>query len=194
MVHSLLRDVIAPKDSDITETLLCEQSTTSSMIESCCNITRAFGQSGSQPAYPQQQSWPLPSLQPEQPACPQELLPQQSLSPQQRPKPVQSHFESHAMSNTSDTQALLVQIMSMLAILHTIKELTNQSTSHASSSDTITANILTAIVHISDQIANAHVHSNAQTDISEDCSPAGDCALGEASHHDAAACRVSDAP
>jgi hypothetical protein len=98
------------------------------------------------------------------------------------------------MSNTSDTQALLVQIISMLAILHTIKELTNQSTSHASSSDTITANILTAIVHISDQIANAHVHSNAQTDISEDCSPAGDCALGEASHHDAAACRVSDAP
>ena len=67
------------------------------------------------------------------------------------------------MSNTSDTQALLVQIMSMLAILHTIKELTNQSTSHASSSDTITANILTAIVHISDQIANAHVRSNAQT-------------------------------
>ena len=67
------------------------------------------------------------------------------------------------MSNTSDTQALLVQIMSMLAILHTIKELTNQSTSHASSSNTITANILTAIVHISDQIANAHVRSNAQT-------------------------------
>ena len=94
------------------------------------------------------------------------------------------------MSNTSDTQALLVQIMSMLAILHTIKELTNQSTSHASSSDTITANILTAIVHISDQIANAQ----AQADISEDCSPAGDCTLGEASHHDAAACRVSDAP
>ena len=124
------------------------------------------------------------------------------------------------MSNTSDTYELLVQIMSLLAILHTIKELTDQSTSHTSSSNMITANILVALVHISDEIANAHVRSDAQADISEDSSvrsatarsPAGDCTRGEASHHDeedaaatrgeashhdeedAAACRVSDAP
>ena len=96
--------------------------------------------------------------------------------------------------------------MSLLAILHTIKELTDQSTSHTSSSNMITANILVALVHISDEIANTHVRrSNAQADISEDSSvrsatarsPAGDCTRGEASHHDeedAAACRVSDAP
>ena len=105
---------------------------------------------------------------------------------------VQSHFESHAVSNTSDTYALLVQIMSLLAILHTLKELTSQFTSHTSSSNMITANILLAILHISDEIANARVRSNAQADISEDSSvrsatarsPAGDCTRGEASHHD----------
>ena len=110
------------------------------------------------------------------------------------------------MSNTlCDTYALLVEIMSLLAILHTIKELTSQFTSHTSSSNMITANILVAILHISDEIANAHVRSNAQADISEDSSvrsatarsPAGDCTRGEASHYDeedAATCRVSDAP